>query len=111
MFSGFRFDPKDPRYVVPVHALKVSLRDNLQSLIPVLQEGLDIAFQAAFPLEECSNGGYYLPVENSAYFLLTRAAWLKFSPHSTCHKMVDTLNNIVLVGQELGKVSDVKEAS
>ena len=96
---------------MPVHALKVSLRDNLQSLIPVLQEGLDVAFQAAFPVEKCANGGYCRPVENSAYFLLTHAEWLKFSPHSTCHKMVDTLNNIVLVGQGLGKVSGVEEAS
>ena len=96
---------------MPVHALKVSLRDNLQYLIPVLQEGLDAAFREAFPVEKCTNGGYCHHVEDYVSYLLTYAEWLKFSPHCTCHGMVDTLNNIVLVGRGLGKVSGVKEAS
>lgn len=53
LFNGFKFDSKDPRYVVPLHALTVQLRDNLQALVPTLQKRLDCIFEAALPNEKC----------------------------------------------------------
>ena len=56
LFDGYRFDPKDRHHAVPVHAIKVQLKDSLPYLIPILQMRVDITFQTVFPTERCSQG-------------------------------------------------------
>ncbi|KAI4116607.1 MAG: hypothetical protein LQ345_003013 [Seirophora villosa] len=49
IFNGFRFDPKDPRYSVPINAMKVRMRDNLPALIPRLVAYTNKSFQDELP--------------------------------------------------------------
>ena len=56
IFNGFRFDPKDPRYSVALHAMKVKLRDNLPALIPELLRNTRKAFQIELPTDKYSHG-------------------------------------------------------
>lgn len=57
IFNGFKFDAKDPRYVIPVHAMKVDLRNNLQALIPSLRENLQSSFRAVIPIHDKHDEG------------------------------------------------------
>ncbi|KAL9608748.1 MAG: hypothetical protein Q9167_006420 [Letrouitia subvulpina] len=56
IFHGFKFDPKDPRYSVPLHAMRVDLRDHLQALTPSLLRSLNKAFQSELADDKCTNG-------------------------------------------------------
>ena len=90
--------------MAPLHALTVQLRNNLQALVPTLQKRLDDLFEAALPSEDCS-GSKFSPtirIEQGSYLSI---AWLECSPHGICQQMVEPLNNIVLVGQDLGKTT------
>lgn len=49
IFNGFRFDAKDPRYSVPINAMKVRMRDNLPALIPRLVAYTNKSFQDDLP--------------------------------------------------------------
>ncbi len=56
IFNGFKFDPKDPRYSVPLNAMKVRLRDNLPALIPNLLKNTRKAFQSGLPADKARKG-------------------------------------------------------
>ena len=73
IFNGFKFDPKDPRYSVPLHAMKVRLRDNLPALIPKLLRHTNNAIQIELPR---MNGLLRLLRESRALYLLTDASRL-----------------------------------
>ncbi|KAL9015325.1 MAG: hypothetical protein Q9173_000053 [Seirophora scorigena] len=83
IFHGFEFDPKDPRFSVPLHAMKTDLRDHLQSLIPSLLRALERAFQTELPDDKCAN------------------EWMEISPHGICQHIVETLNCVVMVGEDI----------
>ncbi|KAM0803173.1 cytochrome P450, partial [Usnea florida] len=82
IFNGFRFDPKDPRYSVALHAMKVKLRDNLPALIPKLLRNTGKAFQIELPTDKYSHD------------------WHKISPHRVSQRIVERLNSVLLVGEE-----------
>ncbi|KAL8980437.1 MAG: hypothetical protein Q9205_004478 [Flavoplaca limonia] len=85
IFNGFRFDPKDPRFSIPLHAMKVQLRNNLQALIPLLRSYTAHAFSDEFPEHAAGKAN----------------DWTTFHPHLISSKMVQKLNNVIMVGQEL----------
>lgn len=86
IFNGFKFDPKDPRYSIPLNAMKVKLRDNLPALIPKLLINTKKAFQSELPASENNN---------------VTAVWLPISPHKISQLIVERLNNVILVGEEI----------
>lgn len=59
IFNGFRFDPKDPRYSVPLNAMRVKLRDNLPILLPDLLRHMKKAFHIELPTDKCNKGSFY----------------------------------------------------
>ncbi|KAL8658029.1 MAG: hypothetical protein Q9226_001338 [Calogaya cf. arnoldii] len=84
IFNGFRFDPKDPRYSIPLHAMKVQLKSNLQALVPVLKSYTADAFRDEFPEQVADN-----------------EKWTTFHPHMVSSRLVQRLNNVIIVGQDL----------
>ena len=70
IFNGFKFDPKDPRYSVPLHAMKVKLRDNLPALIPKLLRHTGNAIEIELPTNRFKNGLLSLWRESRAWILL-----------------------------------------
>ena len=76
IFNGFKFDPKDPRYSVPLHAMKVKLRDN----IPKLLRHTGNAIEIELPTNRFKNGLLSLWRESRAWFLLNDASRLVRDP-------------------------------
>ncbi|KAL8962961.1 MAG: hypothetical protein Q9193_000718 [Seirophora villosa] len=82
IFNGFRFDPKDPRYSVPINAMKVRMRDNLPALIPRLVAYTNKSFQDELPKKG------------------QHSEWIEISPHGFCQKVVEQMNCVLLLGED-----------
>ncbi len=104
LFKGFKFDLKDPRYAVPFHALNMPLRDNLQASVPTLKKRLDELFQGSVSENKCSDRKFSIDDTDWLSWPITRVEWFDCSPHGICQKLIEPLNNILLVGRDLGEV-------
>ncbi|KAI4245507.1 MAG: hypothetical protein LQ352_006558 [Teloschistes flavicans] len=62
------------------------MRDHLPSLIPSLLRSLSKAFETVLPAEQCTKD------------------WTKISPHSACQYIAETLNSVVFVGEDTGRL-------
>jgi hypothetical protein len=81
--------------------MQVQLRDKLPGLIPILQEETQVAFRLEFPETECSGDCMLTSTAYTFCHLNLEIGWKSISPHMTTQRMVERLNNLVLVGREL----------
>jgi hypothetical protein len=85
--------------------MQVQLRDYLPSLIPSLQEETKAAFRIEFPDTESSGEGISVSKVSCTYHPNLEIGWKSISPHMTSQRMVERLNNLVLVGRDLSTCS------